>query len=321
MDVLGPIDRVQRRHAALGFPIAVVKKFSDDSGGNLIALLSYYAFLATFPLLLAMVGVLGIVLNGNTDLQTRLEESALREFPIIGDQIRSQVGIAALTHSTPALIIGLIGAFLGGRGLSNAVATMLNTAWSVPKVERPNALASLLRALGLMGMMLLAVLGSAALTWAESIARSHGVPGAPAEVAFFAIAVIVDAAVFLGVFRVSVASIVPTRSLATGAVLSAVAWAGLFRIADLVVSRDLRHATAIAGLFGTVLGMLAWFALQATVTVYAVELDVVRARRLYPRGLTGEMTSADRMAIDLAAAAQVQRRGVRTMVVVDDDGG
>lgn len=49
--------------AGLSFPVAVWRKFSDDQAGNLAALISYYAFLAIFPLLLILFTVLNVVLH------------------------------------------------------------------------------------------------------------------------------------------------------------------------------------------------------------------------------------------------------------------
>ncbi|MBV8430595.1 MAG: hypothetical protein JO244_05500, partial [Solirubrobacterales bacterium] len=70
MDILRPLrafDRYQQRHNGLAIPMAVLKKFSDDSGGRLAALVGYYAFVSLFPLLLVMVTVLGFVLQGDPD--------------------------------------------------------------------------------------------------------------------------------------------------------------------------------------------------------------------------------------------------------------
>ena len=41
-----------------------MKKFSEDRGSNLAALIAFYAFFSLFPLLLAFVSVLGYVLEG-----------------------------------------------------------------------------------------------------------------------------------------------------------------------------------------------------------------------------------------------------------------
>ena len=40
------LDRLQRRHPAVGVPIAVVYKYVDDAGGYLAALITYYAFVS-----------------------------------------------------------------------------------------------------------------------------------------------------------------------------------------------------------------------------------------------------------------------------------
>src|SRR2546421_542909 len=71
--------------------LAVAKKFGDDSAGNLAALMAYYGFLSLFPLLLALTTVLATVLGSHPDLQRRILNSALTQFPVIGEQIRSNV--------------------------------------------------------------------------------------------------------------------------------------------------------------------------------------------------------------------------------------
>ena len=53
------VDRYQQRHALVGVPFAVVRKFGDDQGGNLATLLAWSAFFALFPLLLVLVTLLG----------------------------------------------------------------------------------------------------------------------------------------------------------------------------------------------------------------------------------------------------------------------
>src|SRR4051794_29093091 len=65
-------DAVQRRHGALGFPYAVIKKYGDDDGGREAALITYYGFLSIFPLLLLGVAILSRVLVANPDLRQRL---------------------------------------------------------------------------------------------------------------------------------------------------------------------------------------------------------------------------------------------------------
>ena len=55
--LLRAVDEYQKRHAWLGFPVAVLKKFGDDQAGKLAALIAYYSFFSLFPLLLVLVTV------------------------------------------------------------------------------------------------------------------------------------------------------------------------------------------------------------------------------------------------------------------------
>ena len=72
-------DRFQRKHPWAGFPLAVVYKYFDDSGAYLAAMLTYYAFVSLFPLLLIASTILGIVLSGDPKLQHELLSSALQQ--------------------------------------------------------------------------------------------------------------------------------------------------------------------------------------------------------------------------------------------------
>ena len=146
-----PLDRIQRRHPVLGFPIAVVYKFFDDFGGYLCALLTYYGFLSLFPGLLLLSTVVGIVLQGQPEWQERILDSALSEFPIVGDELRTTGTIGG---GPVGLLVGGLAALYGGLGVGQALQYASNTAWMVPRNSRPNPFASRGR-----GLLLLLVAG------------------------------------------------------------------------------------------------------------------------------------------------------------------
>jgi membrane protein len=302
------VDAWQQRHTVPGYVFGVIKKFGDDEASQLVALLTYFAFLATFPLLLALSGILGLVLADSPALQQRITNSALSEFPIIGPQLHSQVGVSSLHHSGPALVIGLIVAVLGGRGLANAAQHTLNTVWAVPKVDRPGFPWNSLRSLGLLVVLGIGVLATAAASAVAGAARDLGVDGLGWRVLLFVLSALVAIALFWAAFRLGTAATVRSRDLLVGAVLSGIAWQILLTVAGLVVKHYIRHAQSVAGTFGIVLGLLAWFALQATVTVYAIEADVVRIRRLWPRSITAPpLTDPDMRALRAAAESETRR--------------
>lgn len=66
------IDAFQRSVPPLAVVHAVLKKSGEDSSGQLAMMLSYRGFFAVFPLLLAFVNVVSLLLQNNPDLRDRL---------------------------------------------------------------------------------------------------------------------------------------------------------------------------------------------------------------------------------------------------------
>lgn len=71
----------------MAFVFGVVKKFGDDHGGSLCALLAFYGFLSLFPLLLQVVTVLGFFGGSEHSAVHRVESSAFSQFPILGTKL------------------------------------------------------------------------------------------------------------------------------------------------------------------------------------------------------------------------------------------
>ena len=309
--VIGRLDRWQRRHTSAGFLVAVIKKFSDDGAAALAALISYYAFIAAFPLLLVVVTIGEIVLRGHPALLDEVVESALSEFPVIGDQWRENVN--SLHGSATTVAIGLVVALIGARGVAVTLQRVCNKLWGVAYVDRPTFVRSALRTLAI-----LVLIGVGLLSGAVVVAVVNGLrPGPGAQFASLFFSFLVSAALFLGIFRIATAPQIPTRDIVRSAVASAAVWQLLLGLGTVLVDNQLRHASALYGVFGVVLGLLAWFVVQATATLYAIEADVVRARGLWPRGLREPMTAADEKA--LAAYALGQRRDARQAIDIRFD--
>lgn len=279
------VDDFQQRHRASAFPVAVWRKFSDDQAGNLAALVAYYAFVSTFPLLLVLVTILGMVLAGNPHLQQDILNSALSEFPVIGTQLRENVH--SLGRSGLGLAVGLVLTLYGARGVANAMQNAMNEVWGIPRSERPGFPASLLRSFGLIAVIGLGVLVTTALSGIGSWS-GHTFLGPWGRVLVLGVSLVLNIGLFWVGLRMATAARVGWRELRLGAILSAVVWQVLQFVGGYVVAHSLRNASALYGTFGLVLGLLAWFQLQAQLTLYAVEADVVRARKSWPRSLRPE---------------------------------
>jgi uncharacterized BrkB/YihY/UPF0761 family membrane protein len=126
---------------------------------------------------------------------------------------------------------------------------------------------------------------------------------------------------YLFAFRILTPANVSLRQLVPGAIMAGIGWTVLQSIGGFVVGHYLKNDSAVYGLFGIVLGLFAWIYLIAELTVYAAELNVVLARRLWPRALVQPpLTDADRRSI-AAQALQNQRRPEQRVEVSFADGG
>jgi len=273
------IDAFQQRHRPLAFAVGVQKKFGEDEGGNLCALLTYYGFVSLFPLLLVFFSVLGFVLEGNPSLQHQLRDSALSNLPIIGDQIASNV--TSVQGSGLALVVGLLGALWGGLGIANAAQDAMNRVWGVDRPHRPGFVPRVLRSLGLVGTLGAAVIATAVLSAAAGYVSGNLALRAVALV----VSIAANVAVFLLAFKLLTARDLAIGTLLPGALVAAVGFEVLQVVSGAYVGHALKGMSATYGMFAIVLGALAWIFLQARVVVYAAEVNVVRHDRLWPRAL------------------------------------
>ena len=308
------LDAYQRGRPWLGFPIAVGRKFSDDQGAQLAALVTYYGFLSLFPLLLLFRAVLGYVLQGREDLQKSILDSALARFPVIGDEIvRSQ---GRLHGSGLALAVGIVGALWAGLGVTQALQNAMDRIWGVPRRARPGPLAGRLR-----GLLLLFVLGLAAVVAAGlgTLTSSSGLIGPGLRVATTAGSLAVSLGLFIAAFRVLTARTLGWRDVFPGAVVAAVGWEALLALGGWLVSHELQGASATYGAFAIVIGLLSWIYLSTLVVISAAEVNAVGGLRLWPRSLREPLTPADRRALQISAQTEALEAGEAIHVTFDGD--
>ncbi|MFF8773040.1 YihY/virulence factor BrkB family protein [Kitasatospora sp. NPDC015120] len=300
--VLRALDGLQQRHRPPAVVFGVVKKYGDDRGGLLCALLTYYGFVALVPLLLLLSTVLGFVLHGHPGAQRAVVDSALADFPIIGDQLRQSTH--SLQGSGLALVIGVLGLLYGALGVTQVLQHAMAEIWNVPGVRRPGYFPRLAR-----GLLLFVVLGTGlVLTTAGAALVGTTLGGLPARIGALVVSALLNSALCLACFRVLTPHDVPTRALWPGCLLAGPLFTALQAFGSLLVAHELRHAGQVYGFFATVIGLLSWLYLTAQVTVYAAETDVVLARRLWPRSLLQPpLTEADEQVL-ASVARQEERR-------------
>lgn len=296
------LDRFQQRHGIIGFPFAVLQKFGNDQAGSKAALMAYYGLFALFPLLLLFATILGFVLSGHPAVRAQLINSALGNFPVVGDQLRSEAH--PLTGNMVALVFGIAGTLYGSVGIGLTAQNAMNTVWNIPYVRWPNIWFRYLRTFGIIGILGLASLTSTALAaFTTAVAR-----GAGAVILGATGAAVVNFGLFLLAFMVLTAEPLRARDVALGAAVASVFWGALQLIGTWYVSRALHHASPTYGFFAVVIALLSWLALGAQLVLWAAEINVVRRYRLWPRSITQPpLTKADRLVFRRLARMEVRR--------------
>jgi YihY family inner membrane protein len=278
----GRIDRFQQRHRVLAFPVAVYRELQVTKANYLGAILTFFAFISLFPLLLILTTVLGAVLRSHPKLQQDVLNSALVDFPVIGDQVKNNIHDFA--RNGFALAISIVVTAVGALGLANAAQYAMNLLWGVPEVRQPGFPKDWLRSLGIIGTMGLGVLSTTAMTALGELAGGHFFT-LGLRIALVAASFVITALLFWLGMRTATAAEVRGRDFRLAAILTTIFWQGLQYLGGFVAAHQLAHATTLYGVFGLVLGLLAWIYLQARLTLVAVTTDVVRTRRTWPRSL------------------------------------
>lgn len=314
--LLQHFDELQRAHRPLAFAIAVAKKFGDDTAGNLAALVTYYGFLSLFPLLLVIVTVLGVVAGSDPAVNHSIEHSALSQFPVIGTDLGKNIH-ALHRDSIAGLVIGIVVLLWGAQGGVQVSQQAMADVWNVPQTDRPGRAATMGRSL-----LMLTVLGTFLLSTTATSGISSFVKTLPAiaDAGSVLVTLLLNVVLFLVAFRILTPRSVARRDLRIGACAGGVAWTVLQYGGALLVDHELRGSNGVYGFFGIVLGLMAWIYLGAQVTMYAAEVNVVRARHLWPRSLgSSPLTAADRDVF--AALSRQSRRRPEQRVEVAFDAG
>ena len=303
------VDEFQRRHPVLGFPLAVVYKYFDDQGPYLASALTYYAFIAIFPLMLLGTSILGIILRGEPNWQQAILDSALAQFPIIGDELGRPEG---LQGSFAGVAVGGVAALYGAMGLGQALQNTQHVAWSVPRNSRPNPVYARVKTLVLLvtaGFSLLAV--SIVSTVASTTDVFTEVLGTGIKVLLPVLTIAVVGTFLTLLFRYAATGQHSFRRAAPGGFTLAIMWQGLQYAGAAYVDRVLVDTTSMTKTFGLVLGLIGFLWIGAVMAVLAMEINVVLSRRLWPRALLTpftdnvQLTEADRRAY--ASYARMQR--------------
>jgi YihY family inner membrane protein len=254
-------------------------------------------------LLLVFVTVVSFVIRGNPELQKRILDSALSQFPIIGHQIATNVH--AIKGSGVALVIGIVGALWGGMGVVQAAQNAMNSVWNVPLKQQPNFLKTRIRALIMLGVLGAAAIGSAVMS---GLSSSGGGLGVAIKVLAILLSLALNLGLFLAAFRILTVEDLRWGDVFPGALVAAVLWSALQYLGTYYIGHQLKSASEVYGFFAVVIGLLSWIFIGAQITLLGAEINVVLKRSLWPRSLVQPpLTEPDERALQQLAKAEERR--------------
>lgn len=256
-------------------------------------MLTYYGFLSLFPLLLVATSVLQIFLHSHPNIRHDVVHTATKYFPVLGDQLQSNVH--TLRGAGVALAVGIVLTLWGAKGVADVFQSTMNHIWGIPRYRRPGFPKGPLKSLGIMVLGGIGFIAAAALSgYAASLDRLF---------VFRVLSALISAGILFGVFwllykwGLANSSHVGRRAFVISSATAAIGMEILQVAGGYVVTHQLHHLKQLYGTFAATLGLLFWIYLQARVVLYAAEAGVVSRKELWPRSLVQEnLTDADRRA-------------------------
>ncbi|HET7060366.1 MAG TPA: YihY/virulence factor BrkB family protein [Candidatus Saccharimonadales bacterium] len=295
--LINKLDDFQRRRRLPAFIVAVIKKYGEDDAGRQAALLTYYAFLSLFPLLLVLTTLTEYISTSHPELQADIIKGATNYFPVLGTQLAAHVN--TLQKSGFALLVGVLFTFYGAHGVADAFQKGIQHLWKIPHSQRPGFPKSTLKSLSI---ILVAGAGFivASASVALAAATGHGW-------LFRLLSIVINLVIWSGLFvlllNISLPRHIPFKETRAAALTAAIGLVILQILGGYLLARELKRLDALYSYFALALGLLFWIYLQVQVLFYSLEIAAVRSHKLWPRSLSDRrLTDADRRAAASQAA-------------------
>ncbi|MFN2519260.1 MAG: YhjD/YihY/BrkB family envelope integrity protein [Jatrophihabitantaceae bacterium] len=261
---------LNERHRALRHVVAAWKVLQDNNGNQYAAAITYFSFLALFPLLLLAVAVTGFVLHAHPAAQqSLLDHITAKVSGDLGKTLRDSVR-SAIEARTSVGIIGLVGVLLTGLAWIGNLRAAIDGVWGRRPPKRNFFLAKLTNLLVLAGLGLgivvslgLTVVGTALTDQILHAVNLDHVPGVHFLVAALGVALAVagDVLIFWWLLVRLPDMPVPRRTGLQGALLAAVGFEILKIVGTVTIARTTHSPTA--GPFAGLLAVLIWIQLVA----------------------------------------------------------
>ena len=270
--------KVRSKHHVIDTVVEMLDGWRRHLSGRNASLLSFYTFLSIFPLMLAGAVILGLVLDGNMELQERIIDGAASEIPVIGAELEKDPD--ALNGSVWVMIIGLAGALWSSTKAFVGLQGALDDTWEVHVDERAGL--PVQRGRALLGIVILGAAQVGNIVIAAVITAAD-VPGI-GQFGAMAGAFLVNVLVLAAMYRFLTSASPSWSEVWPGAIMAGVIFTALQHFGPRIVNRITENAGDTYGTFAVVLGLITWLGFLAIGGLMAAELNaaIVRLRDREP---------------------------------------
>lgn len=273
---------LKRRRPSVAHIAAAWRRMQSHNGNQYAAAITYFSFLALFPLLLLAAAVTGFVLHSHPVAQQELIDHITANVPGNFGQTLATSIHTLINNRTGVGLVGLFGVLLTGLGWISNLRTAVQAMWGHHGVRR-NFFKGKFADLGVLAGLGLALLVSLGLTitgtaLADQIVRVFGWQHVPAVhtvvgVLGVVLALLGDIGIFGWLLLRLPGIVVPWRTGVRAAVFAAVG----FEILKLVGTYTVAHTaqSLTSGPFASVVAVLVWLQLVARLALICVAWTAV----------------------------------------------
>ncbi|HTL59489.1 MAG TPA: YihY/virulence factor BrkB family protein [Candidatus Limnocylindrales bacterium] len=262
-----------------------VARFSDDHVTTLGAAVAYYAIFSIAPILVIIVGVVGLVFGEGSARHEMLDQLKSAVGPRSAAVIESMMSSQTREGSLIATIIGIVALLLGASGVFGQLKMSLNLIWHVqPKPGRAvpglimDRLVSLVVLMGI-GILLIVslVLSTAVTAFYHYIEQNIQIPGSFARLVQLLVSGFVLTMLFAMLFKLLPDVRIGWRNLWVGSITTAL----LFLLGEYLLSLYLgRQGTASPyGAAGSVVLILMWIYYSSLIVLIGAEFTQAYVRQ------------------------------------------
>jgi membrane protein len=263
--VTGTLRQQRARRPWLDHLIRAYQQYKGANGDHVAAAITYFSFLAIFPLVLLGASVAGFVLANNAVLQGRLQDVIDKNVPgSLGDTM-SQAVQSVIANRGSIGVIALLGVAYAGLGWIGNLRTGVQMVWAC-EVKKEKFLKAKLQdllvlvglGLGIVVSLVLTSGGTAATKWVVTTLGLDGIPGMGTLVAGVTIllGLAADTLLFMWVFTRLPGRPVRYRTVLRGAIFAAVGYEILKVVGTTYIAKVTSNPTY--GAFAGAIGLLVW---------------------------------------------------------------